>query len=118
LQWFEFQPPPGAERLYLVFSLDPLASVPIGQELIAHCQRHRDCFAPQAEVWNQIIAEERLAKQTESLKGAARPLTGDMDDSVTRRIRLPADAATPTELRQNKLAGGRRIVVVVSLESR
>src|SRR5262245_1557846 len=118
LQWFEFQPPPGAERLYLVFSLDPLASVPIGQELIAHCQRHRDCFAPQAEVWNQIIAEERLAKQTESLKGAARPLTGDMDDSVTRRIRLPADAPTPTELRQNKLAGSRRIVVVVSLESR
>jgi hypothetical protein len=118
LQWFEFQPPPGAERLYLVFSLDPLANVPIGQALVAHCQRQMDCLAPPADVWNRIAADERVPKQTESLKGEARLLAGDVDQSVARRIRLSADAPKPTELSQNKSAADRRIVVVVNLESR
>lgn len=118
LQWFEFQPPPGAERLYLVFSLDPLVDVPTGKALITHCRRQGDCLAPRADVWNSIVADERLPKQTESLKGQARLLAESVDQSVAHRIRLPAHAPRPTELCQSKLAGARRIVVVVNLESR
>jgi hypothetical protein len=119
LQWFEFQPPPGVEQLYLVFSREPLEKIPIGRELIARCRGQSDCIIqPEADVWSGIIAAEKGPKQEQRIKDGPQPLTQEVNKTVARRLRLPPEAPKPTVLHQNQSAGDRRIVVVVNLETR
>ena len=119
LQWFEFQPPPGAEQLYLVFSREQLERIPSGQALLFQCQRRSNCLVrPEPAVWDQIATAEKLPKLKETLKSEAQPLAENVNKSVARRIRLPREAPKPTVLSQNQSAADSRIVVVVNIESR
>jgi hypothetical protein len=119
LQWFEFQPPPGVEQLYLVFSREPLERIPIGRALIERCRGQIDCMVqPQADVWSRIASTEKVPKQKEKLRDEAQLLSQELNKSVARRLRLPPGAPKPAVLQQNHSSVDNQIVVVVSLETR
>lgn len=56
LRWFRFDDQAGVERLYFVFTREPLAGVPLEDELISFCRAsNQNCpIKPSAELWAQI----------------------------------------------------------------
>jgi hypothetical protein len=59
LRWFTFDQNSGAERLYFVFTREPLPTVPIEDDLITFCRENKGkCpWQPAADVWAQIRKE-------------------------------------------------------------
>ncbi len=59
LRWLTFDAQPGAEKLFFVFTREPLNAVPIEDDLIAYCRENgQKCpWKPSAEVWTEIQQE-------------------------------------------------------------
>jgi hypothetical protein len=59
LRWLTFDAKPGAEKLYFVFTREPLNAVPIEDDLVGYCRENEGkCpWKPSAEVWSQIQQE-------------------------------------------------------------
>ena|ERR1700730_908241 len=59
LRWFTFDQSSGAEKLYFVFTREPLSAVPIEDDLITYCRENKaKCpFKPATDVWAQIKKE-------------------------------------------------------------
>ena len=56
LRWFTFYGTAGVERLYVVMTRAPLASVPTGEDLVAFCATNKSqCpWHPSPDVWKQV----------------------------------------------------------------
>jgi hypothetical protein len=56
LRWLAFDEHAGAERLYFVFTREPLSAVPIEEDLINYCrEKISNCpWHPESELWAQI----------------------------------------------------------------
>jgi hypothetical protein len=56
LKWFRFDTQPGNERLYVVFSREPLSGIPLEEDLIKFCaEKNSNCpMKPPADLWAQI----------------------------------------------------------------
>src|SRR6266403_2164767 len=67
LRWLVFDEHGGDERLYFVFSHEPLAGVPIEDDLISYCRDANPAcrWHPATEVWNQIKSQMDQLLQTD-----------------------------------------------------
>src|SRR6185295_9180400 len=59
LRWFSFDQVAGTEKLFFVFTREPLGSTPIEDDLITYCKENTGkCpWSPGAEVWADIQME-------------------------------------------------------------
>lgn len=98
LRWFEFDKYPGMERLYFVFTREPLPGVPTGSELVKYCgQNKRACaWHPTAEVWNGLQKEMETPARADNSHKFGKAQTASEQEAVTRGIGLAKEDAEPT----------------------
>jgi hypothetical protein len=98
LRWFTFDQNSGAEKLYFVFTREPLPAVPIEDDLITYCRENKGkCpFQPATDVWAQIkkeLEEPVKVAKADSFGGAQ---TVPERQAATRGIGLNRDDPEPS----------------------
>jgi hypothetical protein len=98
LRWFTFDKYSGAEKLYFVFTREPLGSVPIEDDLITYCRENSgSCpWNPGTEVWAQIQKEMNEPTQTVKAQAVSGVQTSGEHRAATRGIGLNRDDPEPS----------------------
>ncbi|MFN2516385.1 MAG: DUF4384 domain-containing protein [Pyrinomonadaceae bacterium] len=116
LRWLTFDEHAGAEKLYFVFTREPLASVPIEDDLISYCREaNAKCpWHPATEVWAQIQKELSEPAQIAKVKGLGKAQTSAEHRAATRGIGLNRDDPEPSLIMLT--ASTSKNVLVATLE--
>jgi hypothetical protein len=98
LRWFTFDQTTGAEKLYFVFSREPLPTVPIEDDLITYCRENTGkCpWGPEADVWAQIKKELNEPVKVAKSDRTGRSQTEPEVQAATRGIGLNRDDPEPS----------------------
>lgn len=98
LRWFTFDQNSGAERLYFVFTREPLSGVPMEDDLIAFCRENAGkCpWRPATTVWDQIRKELNEPTRVAKTQSSGKPQTTGEVDAATRGIGLNRDDPEPS----------------------
>ena len=116
LRWLTFDEKPGAEKLYFVFTREPLSAVPIEDDLITFCRDNsRQCpWNPGTEVWARIQQEMngpvKVAKGTQG----GRQTSGEQR-AVVRGIGLNRNDPEPSLIMLTASTSKNVLVAVVDL---
>ncbi|MCA1621713.1 MAG: DUF4384 domain-containing protein [Acidobacteria bacterium] len=116
---FVFTDPPGTERLFVVFSRQPLAGVPTGEALVNFCRgKGDDCAWPvSAALWARILdgAKGRRVKEARNAQLAQAAPPPDTMAMVQRGIRVNKSAPKPAFLRVNDTPDADTLVTEIVL---
>jgi hypothetical protein len=117
LRWLTFDEHGGAEKLYFVFTREPLTAVPIEDDLTAYCkERSNKCpWTPEADVWAQIQKELSEPNQTAKLAGLGKVQTSTERQAATRGIGLNRDDPEPSLIMLSASTNKNMLVVAVDL---
>ena len=98
LRWLTFDKYPGAEKLYFVFTREPLGAVPIEDDLITYCRENggKCPWIPGADVWAQIQKEMGEPVKTVKTQDLGSAQTSAEHRAVTRGIGLNRDDPEPS----------------------
>jgi hypothetical protein len=98
LRWFTFDQTSGAEKLYFVFTREPLPAVPIEDDLITYCRENTGkCpWGPAADVWAQIKKELDEPVKVAKADRVGASQTGPESQAATRGIGLNRDDPEPS----------------------
>jgi hypothetical protein len=112
-RWFAFDENAGDERLYFVFSKQPLNGVPIEDELIAFCKQASCPLRAPAEMWVQVQASLKLPLQSDRSKEYGLAQTSSEMHATTRGIGLAQDDPQPSVI---MMASSNTSTLVTSLD--
>ncbi|MEP6820022.1 MAG: DUF4384 domain-containing protein [bacterium] len=117
LRWLTFDEHPGAEKLYFVFTREPLAAFPIEDDLITYCRENaRKCpWSPGAEVWAQIQKEMNQPVKTARVTGVGNTQTSSEHRAATRGIGLNRDDPEPSLIMLTGSTARNMLVVTMDL---
>jgi len=117
LRWFTFDNNDGAEKLYFVFTREPLAAVPMEDDLITYCRENggKCPWHPGTEVWAQIKKEMDEPVQVAHKKEVGRAQTEPERQAATRGIGLNRDDPEPSLIMLTASTSKNMLVVVVDL---
>lgn len=117
LRWLTFDEHGGAERLYFVFTREPLNAVPIEDDLIAFCRENSGkCpWTPANDVWAQIQKELSEPTQTAKVAGLGNAQTSTERQAATRGIGLNRDDPEPSLIMLSASTSKNTLVVAVDL---
>ncbi len=98
LRWFAFDQNAGTEKLYFVFTREPLSGVPMEDDLIGFCRdnKTRCPWRPAAEVWSAIQAEVKEPSQVSKAASTGKSQTDVEVQAATRGIGLNRDDPEPS----------------------
>jgi hypothetical protein len=98
LRWFTFDQSGGTEKLYFVFTREPLPAVPIEDDLITYCRENNGkCpWGPAADVWAQIKKELDQPVKMAKAQGFGDSQTAPERQAATRGIGLNRDDPEPS----------------------
>lgn len=98
LRWFTFDQNGGVEKLYFVFTREPLPTVPMEDDLITYCRENTGkCpWQPAAEVWAQIRKELDEPVKVAKAEGFGKSQTEPEQQAATRGIGLNRDDPEPS----------------------
>lgn len=116
-RWFTFDNKPGTERLYVVFSRDPLPGVPIEDDLVNYCRdKGPDCtWRPSAALWAQVKAGMNGRVQVVRSRTYGQAQTANERESVNRGLGLTRSAPEPSVIRMNASSNTGLIITVLEL---
>lgn len=116
-RWFTFDNKPGTERLYIVFSREPLPGVPIEDDLVRYCgQNGQNCpWRPAPALWAQVRAGMNARVQVARSKSYGQSQTAGEADAVNRGIGLTRSAPEPSIIRMNASSTSGLLVTVLEL---
>ena len=117
LRWLTFDEKPGAEKLYFVFSREPLTGVPIEDDLISYCRDNsRQCpWNPGAEVWAQIQQEMNGPVKIAKAGKQGSTQTSGEQRAVTRGIGLNRNDPEPSLIMLTASTSKNILVAAVDL---
>jgi hypothetical protein len=98
LRWFAFDQNAGAEKLYFVFTREPLSAVPIEDDLITFCRDNKTkCpWQPGTDVWAQVKKEVNEPTKTARAQNFGNKQTSAEQQATTRGIGLNRDDPEPS----------------------
>ena len=98
LRWFTFDQSSGAEKLYFVFTREPLSAVPIEDDLITYCRENTGkCpFKPATDVWAQIKKELDEPVKVAKTERFGKSQTMPEREAASRGIGLNRDDPEPS----------------------
>jgi hypothetical protein len=98
LRWLVFDENPGTERLFFVFTREPLKDVPIEDELIAFCRNSSGAcpWRPSPEVWELIKKQMQEPLATDKTGHYGRAQTKPEQQASTRGLSLAKDDPEPS----------------------
>lgn len=117
LRWFTFDDRPGTEKLFFVFTREPLAAVPMEDDLITYCRENKSkCpWHPSDEVWAQIQKEAAQPIQIVKAGGTGKMETENERSAVVRGIGLNRDDPEPSLIMLTASTTRNMLVAVVDL---
>lgn len=116
-RWFTFDNKPGTERLYIVFTREPLPVVPIEDDLVNYCnQGAQNCpWRPVPAVWAQVKAAMQARVQVAKSKTYGQKQTATERDATTRGIGLTKAAPEPSIIRMNASSETGILITVLEM---
>lgn len=116
-RWFTFDNKPGTERLYVVFSREPLPAVPIEDDLVRYCGTDgRNCpWRPSASLWAQVKGGLNARVHVVKSKSYGQAQTTGEREAVNRGIGLSRSAPEPSVIRMNASSNTGLIITVLEL---
>jgi len=98
LRWFTFDQNGGAERLYFVFTREPIAGIPMEDDLIAYCRaKTGNCpWRPADEIWQHVGKALNEPTRVSKSKAVGKAQTPGEQQATTRGIGLNRDDPEPT----------------------
>ena len=117
LRWLTFDEHAGAEKLYFVFTREPLSAVPIEDDLITYC---RDIDAkcpwhPGSEIWTKIQNELNEPIKVAKVAGLGNAQTSTEHRAATRGIGLNRDDPEPSLIMLTASTSKNMLVAAVDL---
>ena len=115
LRWFAFDENAGTERLFLVFTREPLGGIPIDDELIALCRDAKEScpVKPNAEVWAAVQKELQQPLKTDKKQQNGQAETASEQQATTRGLGLAKDDPQPSLV---MMASSARPTLVATLD--
>jgi hypothetical protein len=116
LRWLTFDQYPGTEKLYFVFTREPLAGAPIEDDLISFCRENggKCPWHPSSELWAQIQTELNGPAQTSKAAGIGESQTSRELSAATRGIGLNRDDPEPSLIMLT--ASSSKTILVTTVE--
>ncbi len=98
LRWFTFDQNSGAERLYFVFTREPLAGIPMEDDLISYCRaKSGNCpWRPADAIWEHVGKALNEPTKVSRSKTVGRSETPAEQQAATRGIGLNRDDPEPS----------------------
>lgn len=98
LRWFSFDEQPGAERLFFVFTREPLPAVPIDDDLLSFCRdsKNKCPLQPGSDLWAQIQKELSVPVQVAKSQHYGKAQSANEQVATTRGIGLSKDDPEPS----------------------
>ena len=117
LRWFTFDEHAGTERLYFVFTREPLAGVPIEDDLIKYCGENKAQCAwhPVAELWARLRKEMEAPLKVDNAKTFGRAQSAAEHNAATRGIGLAKDDPEPSMVMMSASSGPGLLVTALEL---
>ena len=117
LRWLVFDDVAGNERLYFVFTREPLPGIPLEDELIAFCSDARNTcpIQPNAELWAQLEKELAEPLKRDAAKAYGKEQTKDEREAIERGIGLSKQEPEPSLIMMSASAKSGTLVTVLDL---
>lgn len=98
LRWLAFDENAGDERLFFVFSREPLSGVPLEDDLINFCRDNKDAcpWRPSADVWAAIQKEMAQPLKTDKARRYGTAQTAREHQATSRGLGLAKDDPEPS----------------------
>ena len=115
LRWFAFDEVAGTERVFFVFTREPLSGIPIEDALIALCRDSKDrCpVRPSSEVWAVVQKEMQEPLKTDKSQQFGKAQTATEQDANARGLGLAKDDPQPSVV---MMASSPRSTLVATLD--
>ena len=115
LRWFAFDETGGTERLFFVFTREPLSGIPIDDDLIALCRDSKEScpFKPGSEVWAAVQKDMQEPLKTDKTQQYGKTETASEQQAKTRGLGL---AKTDPEPSLVMMASSARPTLVATLD--
>lgn len=116
LRWLTFDEHSGDEKLYFVFTREPLAGAPIEDDLLGFCRENNGkCpWRPSSELWAQIQKELSEPAHSSKAVGAGKSQTSTEHSAATRGIGLNRDDPEPSLIMLT--ASSSKTILVTTLD--
>jgi hypothetical protein len=117
LRWFTFDQTGGTERLYFVFTREPLAATPIEDDLITYCRENKgNCpWKPSAETWAEITRALDEPVKTAKASTFGNTQTAPEQQAATRGIGLNRDDPEPSLIMLTASTNKKMLVAILNL---
>ena len=117
LRWFEFDGNAGVERLYFVFTREPLKDVPIEDDLIKFCGTNKlSCaWRPASQLWTSLQKEMEAPTSSHNSHRFGKAQTVTEQEAATRGIGLAKEDAEPTMVIMSASSGPTMLVAALEL---
>jgi hypothetical protein len=115
LRWLVFDENAGNERLFFVFTKEPLSGLPIEDDLIALCRDSKSAcpVKPTADVWAQVEKELKQPLQAASSAQNGQAQTTAEQQASTRGLGLAKDDPQPSLI---MMASSKTLRLVTTLD--
>lgn len=117
LRWLVFDEIAGNERLYFVFTREPLPGIPLEDELVAFCSDAKNTcpIQPNAELWAQLQKELDEPLQTAKAARFGKAQTEPERDAIERGLGLSKQEPEPSLIMMSASAKSGTLVTVLDL---
>lgn len=117
LRWLVFDEVAGNERLYFVFTREPLPGIPLEDELVAFCSDAKNTcpIQPNAELWAKLEKEIDEPLRTTTPSSFGKPQTAPEREAVERGIGLSKQEPEPSLIMMSASAKSGTLVTVLYL---
>ncbi len=117
LRWLTFDEHAGNEKLYFVFTREPLSAVPIEDDLITYCRDNvgKCPWHPASETWAQIQNELNEPLKAAKVSGLGNSQTSAEHRAATRGIGLNRDDPEPSLIMLTASTTRNMLVAAVDL---
>jgi hypothetical protein len=117
LRWFRFDEQAGVERLYFVFSREPLSGIPLEDELISYCRSNKaNCpMKPADDLWAQIRKDLDAPVKGVASEGYGNTQSYNEQQASTRGIGLSKEDPEPSLLVMTASTNAKTLVTTLDL---
>ena len=114
LRWFAFDETAGNERLFFVFTKEPLNGLPIEDELIALCRDSKSScpVKPSAEVWSLVEKELKTPLRTDTSAQNGQAQTTAEQQASSRGLGLAKDDPQPSVIMMASSKGSKLVTTL------
>jgi hypothetical protein len=115
LRWFAFDQTAGTERLFFVFTREPLSGIPIDDDLIALCKESKErCpVRPSSDVWAVVQKEMQAPLKTDKAQQFGSAQTTTEQQATARGLGLSKEDPPPSLV---MMASSSRSTLVATLD--